>query len=374
MERIPKMLLRQARRAAGLTQEEVAEQLDVNPSTVGRWERGETEPYPNNIYELCQLLKKPAKELGLEPGDILKRKIAREGAHSFHHQETPLLPQEHPSTYFVQDRSNPHEIARLHVQDHLLTSNMGGVLAEQDNPERFQSILDVGCGTGGWLIEMAQKYPWITHLVGVDISRTMLDYAQAQARKAEVSTRIEFRVMDVLRMLEFADQSFDLVNQRLGMSYLRTWDWPKVLQEYRRVLRRNGIVRITEAAFVSSCSSPAYIHLNQCGVQAFHQAGHFFENTPDGVISHLAQLLRQYGYQSVQTRTHSTEIHKEKDPQWQFFYEDSQKGLQIVKPFLRKWGQLSDNYEETCYQALRDLRQPDFSVVTTLLTAWGVAP
>src|SRR5712664_3745956 len=38
---------------------------------------------------------------------------------------------EHPSTYVVQDRSNEDELLRLQLQDHLLTSAMGGVMPEE---------------------------------------------------------------------------------------------------------------------------------------------------------------------------------------------------------------------------------------------------
>ncbi len=56
---------------------------------------------------------------------------------------------EQPSTYMVQDRSNQEEMERLRVQDQMFTQNMGGVLPEQSDPAHFQSVLDVGCGTGG---------------------------------------------------------------------------------------------------------------------------------------------------------------------------------------------------------------------------------
>ncbi|MGZ6365273.1 MAG: hypothetical protein ACXWPS_04840, partial [Ktedonobacteraceae bacterium] len=62
---------------------------------------------------------------------------------------------EHPSTYFVQDRSNAEELTRVRAQDQLLTSGMGGVLAEQPDPSGFLCVLDVSCATGGWLIEVA---------------------------------------------------------------------------------------------------------------------------------------------------------------------------------------------------------------------------
>ena len=70
-----------------------------------------------------------------------------------------------PNTYFVQDRSNEDEFARLRVLDRMLTTGMGGVLPEQPDPTRFKRVLDVGCGAGGWLIETAVSQvncTWIT--------------------------------------------------------------------------------------------------------------------------------------------------------------------------------------------------------------------
>ena len=97
----------------------------------------------------------------------------------------PLEPQrEHPSTYVVQDRSNQDELSRLQIQDHLFTASMGGALADQPDATVFSRVLDVGCGTGGWLIELAQTTPTCTLLVGVDVSRTFIEYASAQAQAA----------------------------------------------------------------------------------------------------------------------------------------------------------------------------------------------
>src|SRR5258708_2159368 len=170
----------------------------------------------------------------------------KEGA-SGHMTPTPEPQNEHPTTYFVQDRSSQDELNRLKAQDQMLTTGMGGVLPEQSDPITFQHVLDVGCGTGGWLIEVAKTSPSMTRLVGVDVSERMLEYARGQAATQGVSDRVEFHVMDALRMLEFPANSFDLINQRLGQGYLRTWDWRKLLQEYQRVGRPGGVVRITES-------------------------------------------------------------------------------------------------------------------------------
>ncbi|MBV9230204.1 MAG: methyltransferase domain-containing protein, partial [Chloroflexi bacterium] len=152
-----------------------------------------------------------------------------------------------PNTYFVQDRTNETELARLQVLDQILTNGMGGVLPEQPDPTRFRRVLDVGCGTGGWLIAAAKQYPTMTQLIGVDASKSMIKYARAQAAAQQVSDRVEFHVMDALLMLEFLNGYFDLVNHRAATSWLRTWDWPKLLGEYRRVCKRGGVIRITEA-------------------------------------------------------------------------------------------------------------------------------
>src|SRR5690349_108589 len=189
---------------------------------------------------------------------------------------------EHPSTYFVQDRSNVDELIRLSIQDQMTTAMMGGVLSEQDDPTRFRRVLDVGCGTGGWLIELAKQYPMIQRLVGVDISSKMLEYARQQVTEQGVGDRVEFQVMDAIRLLEFPSNSFDLVNHRLAVSWLRKWDWINVLREYRRVCAPGGVIRLTEVECTSETSSPALMRLNELTWMTFYQAGNYFAPACDG--------------------------------------------------------------------------------------------
>jgi ubiquinone/menaquinone biosynthesis C-methylase UbiE len=285
---------------------------------------------------------------------------------------TPEPKREHPSTYFVQDRSNENELTRLQIQDHIVTTAMGGVLPEQSDTSRLRRILDVGCGTGGWLIETAKAYPAISLLVGVDVSNRMLEYARSQAETAQLGERIEFHVMDTLRMLEFPPHYFDLVNQRFGGSYLRTWDWSKLLQEYQRVVRPGGIIRITEGELAAESTSDALNRLSLLSRQAFHQAGHLFTPTWDGLTSELAHLLHQNGLQQVQTR--SCELLWRADTaEGQRFFDDLKVGTRVIEPFLRKWTHVPDDYAALCQQMYNDMEQPDFCITGRILTAWGQA-
>lgn len=286
---------------------------------------------------------------------------------------TPIDPRrEHPSTYFVQDRSNEEELTRLHAQDQMLTAGMGGVLSEQRDPTIFQRVLDVGCGTGDWLIETAKTYPTISLLVGVDISKKMLEYARAQAEVQQVSDRVQFRTMDALRMLEFPSGYFDLVNERLGASFLRKWDWPKLLSEFQRVTRPGGVIRVTECDLTEN-NSPALTCLYDLFLQAMYNAGNFFTLDRRGVIDELANLLNQHGLQNVQTRIHLLDC-RDGTPLWQPYYENVRHGFRTLLPFFRKWTRVPDDYEVIYQQALSEIQQPDFVVTWGLLTAWGIKP
>jgi len=279
---------------------------------------------------------------------------------------------EHPGTYVVQDRSNQEELTRLHIQDQMITASMGGVLPEQAETARWQRVLDVGCGTGGWLIKIAQTYPDASLLIGVDVSRQMLDFARTQATAVQVEDRVEFHIMDALRMLEFPTHYFDLLNQRFNFSYLRTWDWPKLLQEYQRVVRPGGVIRVTESDIIES-NSPALTNLCELCLKALYQVGHFFTSHNNGVTSELAHLLHQHGLDNVQTRAYTIE-YRAGTPEGKLFAEDMGHLFQTHKPFLAKWLRLSEGYEQLYQQMLHEIAQPGFVATWNLLTVWGTSP
>ncbi len=276
---------------------------------------------------------------------------------------------EQSSTHFVQDRANKDEIKRLQVQDQMMTASMGGVLAEQPDPTTFQRVLDVGCGTGGWLMQVVRAYPSVTRAVGIDVSSKMIEYARSQAQAKEVVERVEFHVMDALGKLEFPDNSFDLVNMRLGQSYLRKWDWPNILSEFRRVTQPGGVIRLTESDLCVDTNSAALVRLGELSFRALYQAGHSF--TMEGVTNELAQLLAQYaGVTHAQAHTYLSEYHPG-TPQGNYFYEDVKHIYRNLLPFMRKWTRVPDDYEQIYRQALTEIQQPDSTTKWSLVTAWG---
>jgi len=287
---------------------------------------------------------------------------------------SPLDPRtkDNPSTYFVQDRKNQKELTRLTIQDRLMTEAMCGVLSEQVDPSSFRRVLDVGCATGGWMIEAARTYPEMS-LVGIDISQRMVKHARAQAEAHQVNGRVEFRVMDTLGTLEFPAAFFDLINLRSSVSYLRTWDWPKFLTELLRVTCPGGVVRVTDVEIGSQSNSPALIQLWEMLLCAFFRAGHLFTQERTGLVGHLPRLLDQYGCEQVQTKAYVIE-YRAGMAGAEAYCEDIMLGFQTGRLFIQKWGCASKDYEAVYHQALDEMRQPDFCATLNILTVWGSKP
>jgi ubiquinone/menaquinone biosynthesis C-methylase UbiE len=283
-----------------------------------------------------------------------------------------LRRRDNPSTYFVQDRKNEKELTRLMIQDRLIIALMGGVLPEQPDPTAFHRVLDVRCGTGGWVIEAAQTYPEMS-LVGLDASQRMIKYARTQANAHHLDDRVEFHVVDVLGPLDFPAAYFDLVNLQFGVSFVRTWEWPKLLSELLRVTRPGGVIRLTEAEVIQRSNSPALTRLLEMLQLALFRAGRLFTEESAGLTSHLVRLLDQHGCQQIQTKAYVIE-YQTGTPEWKAMCEDLKLLFRTVQPFIQKWGSATPDYEVIYRQALKEMSQPDFLIVADFLTAWGSKP
>ena len=76
--------------------------------------------------------------------------------------------------------------------------------------QQASAILDIGCGPGIDLIEMAHLAPAQTRIVGIDNDPVMLDAANAALQAANLENRIELVKGSAIE-LPFADASFDRV-------------------------------------------------------------------------------------------------------------------------------------------------------------------
>ncbi|WP_376793980.1 class I SAM-dependent methyltransferase [Thermogemmatispora sp.] len=129
------------------------------------------------------------------------------------------------------------EINRLDFQHYMIRAALrGNYLAPIEQPRR---ILDVGCGTGQWAIELAQQFSQ-AEVIGLDLE---------QARnRSSAPPNYRFVQGDVLEGLPFEENYFDFVHQRLLILAIPLAAWPGTVQELARVTAPGGWIELVESS------------------------------------------------------------------------------------------------------------------------------
>jgi ubiquinone/menaquinone biosynthesis C-methylase UbiE len=117
---------------------------------------------------------------------------------------------------------------RLHHQISERTASLA--VATVAAPNR---VLDLGCGTGYLLRELASRYPDAEQLVGIDAAPAMVQTANA----IDQDDRLTF-VAGVAEQIGYPDETFDLIVSTTSFDH---WsDQQAGLRECARVLRTDG--------------------------------------------------------------------------------------------------------------------------------------
>ena len=115
------------------------------------------------------------------------------------------------------------------------------VLLEQLALGRARAALDVGCGPGIDIPEMARLMPDGAHVSGVDISEAMI--AEAGRRIAGLGARLSLRTGDAAD-LPYPDQAFDACRAATVLQHVQ--DPARVIREMARVTTPGGRVGVLE--------------------------------------------------------------------------------------------------------------------------------
>jgi len=276
------------------------------------------------------------------------------------------------SGYFI-NQELIEEMVRLNRQGHFVTEAMGGVLPEQTDLFAVHDILDLACGPGEWALRVAQEYP-DKHVVGVDLSERMIQYASVQAEASDINAH--FQVMDITQPLAFPDASFDLVNMRMVMGFMKKESWPQLLAECLRVLRPGGIIRITEQEVVLT-NSLVFDEYSNWWYRAFQQVGQSFALPGQhqlGITIALKPLLAKAGYVAQQHCAFAVDFSSGAVAQ-ESIYENFLDALKLGKPFLIKLGIATPEHIQEQYERMKDLvRQGGFSGYWFFMTVWARKP
>jgi len=130
--------------------------------------------------------------------------------------------------------------ARWHTKITAQQVNMREALLEHARLEPGMCVLDLACGTGDPVLEIARRAGPGGRVTATDLSAQMLDVCRKNASAAGLAN-MDFVVADAEK-LRFAPATFDRVTSRLGVMYFV--DVQRALAEIKRVLVPGGIVAL----------------------------------------------------------------------------------------------------------------------------------
>ncbi|KAG9294400.1 hypothetical protein G9A89_001905 [Geosiphon pyriformis] len=98
-------------------------------------------------------------------------------------------------------------------------------------------VLDVGCGSGSWIIDMAKQYP-NCHFTAVDMSPLISRDSQPE--------NVRFYEEDIIDGLSFPNETFHYVHMQNMTAAFSESEWHTAIRELERVLKRGGYIELME--------------------------------------------------------------------------------------------------------------------------------
>jgi len=223
-----------------------------------------------------------------------------------------------------------------------------------------ERVLDVGCGSGAVLRDLARRVAPAGQAVGVDPSPAMLQIAGELARDAGLNELIDLRQGDA-RALPFGDGEFDAVLAVTALSHVP--DGERAVPELLRVARPGGRVAVFDGDADAMIISHPDRALTRRIVAA--RSDHTFANS--WLARRLPGLFREAGLRDVQLRAFTPFDHD----------LDSWSGNQAARgaAIAVEVGAISEDERQQWLAQLRaEQAAGRYTAGLTFLVVWGTAP
>ncbi|KAJ3130281.1 hypothetical protein HK098_004328 [Nowakowskiella sp. JEL0407] len=153
-------------------------------------------------------------------------------------------------------------------------------------PEGSLRILDVGCGPGAWMRDIAETYPQ-AKVLGVDMAKSLFT-------GVEVLPNMKFFTGNILERIPFKDANFDVVHQRLMVTAIPNDKWDHVILELKRVLKPGGYIELCEPDVELLRRGPQFTMLNDAANSAVKARGFNIK-----IGYEFAKKLKEHGFEII---------------------------------------------------------------------------
>ncbi|RBQ85158.1 hypothetical protein VDGD_00715 [Verticillium dahliae] len=266
-----------------------------------------------------------------------------------------------------------HHIWRLLLRGSLYTAPLPSPPAEGEDPPADGSlrILDLGCGTGIWAIDMADEFPY-AHVYGVDLSPIQPDW---------VPPNCKFHVDDYEDAWTYGpDERFDYIHGRALSG--TSGDWARFYRNVREHLVPGGYVEMQEydAWIFSDDDSMARAPWTTEWVEKLDKASHMF-GKPINIARFHKQWMQDAGFEDVKEVVYRIPIGPwAKDPALKELgrYELTHMQMSVDSHtpalFTRVWNYSQDQVGVLMEGVKREFRSKDLRLITCYRFITGRRP
>lgn len=300
----------------------------------------------------------------------------------------------------MREELDEQELRRHLLLSHEISETPGYLVsATLVNLSAVRTVLDVGCGAGGWALDLACAFPHL-QITGIDASARCIASAGRLAREGGFSN-VTFCVQELHALDEgrVPGAPFDLIHLAFLAPKLLTMNPPALLRALWRLCRPGGTLCWTETEFPIT-NSPALERLITLTCDALEAAGHHFASPSRqalpgildagqrgvsettlhvarrhlGITPMLGNWLHEAGYQEVQQVPTAIVVSSGAEAHPCFALQVEAFTRQVT-PFLLAQGVITpDAYEQLCLQVEAEVQQETFCALCSLLSVLGQKP
>ncbi len=274
------------------------------------------------------------------------------------------------SSSSMNDQANEVNLDAL-LHSYLLQVQGGRLYPEHIAVNAMESVLDLGCGTGEWIFDLARRYPKL-RIYGIDSNERALHHARVR-RNTSSLRQVELRHMDLSQGLPIPDAFVDFVHIRNFSRYIKPQSWPSMIRECIRVLKLHGWLNIVEAE-LCEISSPACLTLHRAVLQTQAKLGRTLDTTGTtlGVLQRLYAMLLQAGLYDVGYDVFTIDVGSTSGDVARRFLTQFARQAFVMKPLVVQQGIVeSAAFDALLEQAQRELHSPDSCGWAILLSVYG---